>query len=131
MSTITVLHLVYDHCLPSCLRSLSSILSTSIAAEILVRFNSSNFEIVEDASSLDVYFEVVREVSPGVYAPAEYTFDFQLQVTTITVDGSATGECTVDSYSQAKYSVQYCVHCSWSVDRWAMSVIHWCSVSII
>ena len=96
---ITVLHLVYDHCPPSCLRSLSSILSTSIVTEIFVRFNSSNFEIDEDASSLDVYFEVVREVSPGVYVPAEYTFDFQLLVTTITVAGSATGECTVDSYS--------------------------------
>ena len=64
-----------------------------------MRFNSSNFEIDEDASSLDVYFEVVREVSPGVYVPAEYTFDFRLQVTTITVAESATGECTVDSYS--------------------------------
>ena len=60
-----------------------------------MRFNSSNFEIDEDASSLDVYFEVVRKVSPGVYVPAEYTFDFELQVTTITVVGSATGECSV------------------------------------
>ena len=64
-----------------------------------MRFNSSNFEIDEDASSLDVYFEVVREVSPGVYVPAEYTYDFRLQATTIPVVGSATGECTVDNYS--------------------------------
>ena len=99
LSTFTVLHLVYVHCPPSCLHSLSSILSTSIVTEIFVRFNYSNFEIDEDTSSLDVYFEVVREVFPGVYVPAEYTFDFQLQVTTITVVGSATGECTVDSYS--------------------------------
>ena len=99
MSTITVLHLVYDHCPPSCLQSLSFILSTFAVTEILVRFTSSNFEIDEDASSLDVYFEVVREVSPGVYVPAEYTFDFQLQVTTITVVESATGECSVDSSS--------------------------------
>ena len=98
-STFSVLHLVQVHCPPSCLQSLSSILSIFIVTEIFVRFNSSNFEIDEDASSLDVYFEVVREVSPGVYVPAEYTFDFQLQVTTITVEGSATGECTVDSYS--------------------------------
>ena len=61
-----------------------------------MRFTSSNFEIDEDASSLDVYFEVVREVSPEVYVPTEYTFDFHLQVTTITVLGSATGECPVD-----------------------------------
>ena len=58
--------------------------------EIFVRFNSSNFEIDEDASSLDVYFEVVREVSPGVYLTAEYTFDFQVLVKT--VNGTATGK---------------------------------------
>ena len=55
-----------------------------------MRFNSSNFEIDEDASSLDVYFEVVNEVSPGVYVPPEYTFDFQILVRT--VNGTATGE---------------------------------------
>ena len=60
-----------------------------------MRFNSSNFEIDEDASSLDVYFEVVNEVSPGVYVPAEYTFEFRLQVMTITVGGLATGECSI------------------------------------
>ena len=65
---------------------------TILATEIFVRFNSSNFEIDEDACSLDVYFEVVCEVSPGVYVPAEYTFDFRLQVTTMAVVGSAIGE---------------------------------------
>ena len=54
-----------------------------------MRFNSSNFEIDEDASSLDVYFEVLSEVSPGVYLPAEYTFDFQVLVRTIS--GTANG----------------------------------------
>ena len=55
-----------------------------------MRFNTSRIEVDEDDGSVDVYFEVVCEESPGVYVPAEYTFDFDLTVTT--VGGSATGE---------------------------------------
>ena len=55
-----------------------------------MRLNTSRIEVAEDGGSADVYFEVVREESPGVYVPAEYTFDFNLTVTT--VGGSATGE---------------------------------------
>ena len=38
-----------------------------------------------------MYFEALREVSPGVYVPAEYTFDFAILVKT--VDGADTGVC--------------------------------------
>ena len=55
-----------------------------------MKLNTSRIQVVEDERSADVYFEVVREESPGVYVPAEYTFDFDLTVTT--VGGTATGE---------------------------------------
>ena len=97
-------------------------MSIFAVTEILVRFTSSNFEIAEDASSLDVYFEVVREVSPGMYVPAEYTFDFQLQVTTVTVVGSATGECSEILTPVLQLSIVY-IHCLYEVRIYSLRLL--------
>ena len=58
--------------------------------EILIRIKDSTTNTVdEDSGHTQVFFEALREVSPGVYVPAEYSFDFQILVRT--VDGSAKG----------------------------------------
>jgi hypothetical protein len=59
--------------------------------EILIRIKDSTTNTVdEDSGHTQVFFEALREVSPGVYVPAEYSFDFQILVRT--VDGSAKGD---------------------------------------
>ena len=65
----------------------------SLHLDIFVRFQYSQYNVSESAGSVDVTFEVLREVTPGsgVYVPANYTFDFQLLVKT--VGASATGVC--------------------------------------
>ena len=70
-----------------------------------VSTKSCRNEVAEEGGSADVYFEVVREESPGVYVPAEYTFDFDLTVTT--VGGAALGEVLLAVLANESLMVQF------------------------
>ena len=78
----TILHI---HCLCTFLLLFS--------LDIFVRFQQTEYTVREDDEFVYVYFEAVREVSPGsgIYVVANYTFDFELLVKT--VNGLATSEC--------------------------------------
>ena len=102
---LTGLHLIFINCPPPpCIVPLSIFFSTEIFVRVSTK--SCRKEVAEDERSVDVYFEVVREESPGVYVPAEYTFDFNLTVTT--VGGSATGKVLFGTCKSAKYYYHEC-----------------------